>query len=309
MAMIDIVLATYNGASHLREQLESLLRQDSNNWRLLVRDDGSTDETVAVLSTYAQRFPDQVILLPCPDGNLGARGNFSKLLLNADADYVMLCDQDDLWLPDKISKTLSEMQRLEASFGKTTPLLVHTDFRVVDEQLRVLAESGWRYQETDPGRSALNQLLVQNVATGCTIMINRALREIALPVPPEALMHDWWLALVASAFGRIGCLRQPTLLYRQHAGNEVGAQNWSAAYILGLISQLAFIRKVMARNRVQAKVFYECYQTSLSERDKALLETFFLMPEHGVLRRRLNIVRYGIFYTGTIRNIGWLLLC
>jgi hypothetical protein len=221
----------------------------------------------------------------------------------------MFCDQDDVWLPEKVGVTLKKLQQLESACGKERPLLVHADFRLVDEKLQVFAESGWQYQKTEPKRTALNRLLVQNVATGCTVMINRALREIALPIPPGALMHDWWLALVASAFGKIGYLPQPTMLYRQHADNKVGAQSWSAAYIFGLFSQLPFIREVMARNRTQARVFYECYQASLGKREKALLEAFFLMPESGVLRRRFDIFRYRIFYGGIVRNLGWLVLC
>lgn len=307
--MIDIVLATYNGAPYLPAQLDSLLQQDCGGWRLLVRDDGSSDQSAAILQSYAERFPGKIRVLANSGGNLGACGNFAELLRSSDADYTMLCDQDDVWLPDKVGRTLAEMQRLEAECGKDSPVLVHTDFRVVDEQLRVVAESGWRFQKTDPTRSALNQLLVQNVATGCTVMINRALREIALPIPPEALMHDWWLALVASAFGRIGCLRQSTMLYRQHGGNKVGAQDWGVAYLVSLVAQLALIRAVMARNRSQAKAFCAQYSGSLAGGQETLLEVFFSLPERGWRRRRLDVIRHGIFYAGTVRNIGWLLLC
>jgi glycosyltransferase involved in cell wall biosynthesis len=307
--MIDILLATYNGEAWLEEQIDSLLAQEFRDWRLLARDDGSSDRTVELLQSYANRFPGKILILPNHGDNLGPCGNFTKLLEFSNADYVMFCDQDDIWLPEKIGVTLVKMQEMEAAHGLATPFLVHTDFKLVDEKLQVFAESGWQYQKTEPKRMALNRLLVQNVATGCTVMINRTLREIARPIPPGALMHDWWLALVASVFGKIGQLAQPTMLYRQHAANKVGAQNWNAAYILGLVSQLSLIRAVMARNRTQARAFYECYQASLGKREKALLEAFFLMPERGMLRRRFDICRYHIFYGGFVRNLGWLVLC
>lgn len=306
--MVDIVLATFNGEAFLEEQLASLLRQDFADWRLLVRDDGSSDRTVAILESYAARFPGKFAIVP-GGSNLGVRGNFSELLRCAEAEYVMLCDQDDVWLPEKIRLTLAGMKALEADCGKGLPVLVHADYRVVDRELRVLAESGWAYQQIDPARSACNQLLLQNVATGGTVMINRALRDLALPIPAEALMHDWWLALVASACGRIGHLSAPLALYRQHSGNEVGARRRGAAGLLRQLRDVPAVRAALARNTAQARAFLVRYRDRLGAPERSHLEAFVALPEQGGLRRRLAILHHRFFYSGAMRNIGWLIFC
>ncbi len=186
------------------------------------------------------------MIIPSEGQNLGACGNFSRLLEQADAPYVMFCDQDDVWLPDKIEITLAAMRELERQHGAETPLLVHTDLMVVDERLNRLGKSLWLFQCTEPQRlTKLNRLLMQNFATGCTVMINRALRDLAVPVPAEALMYDWWLALVATAFGRVAAVEDPTVLYRQHGRNDTGATRWSF---------LASIRIFFVRERRQAAI-------------------------------------------------------
>ena len=308
--MIDILLATYNGAAWLEAQIDSLLAQDFADWRLLVRDDGSTDDTLAVLHAQQDRLGERLRILVDDRKNLGPAGNFARLLEASTADYVMFCDQDDVWLPGKISLTLGKMWEAEAACGTETPVLVHTDLQVVDEKLNLVAASGHRYQQIDPYRGgALGRLMVQNIATGCTVMLNRALRDRALPIPAAALMHDHWLSLVAAAFGKIAYLPVPTLLYRQHGGNQVGAQTWSPAYVARLLFQLPAIRRVMARNRMQAAALHERYGDVLPAGKKTMLEAFIHMPEHGLLQKRRDIFKYGFFYAGAVRNLGWLLLC
>ena len=307
---VDILLATYNGAVWLDELIDSLLNQDFSDWRLLVRDDGSTDETLAILKARQVALGEKISLLVDEDTNLGSMNNFARLLGASTADYIMLCDQDDVWLPKKISLTLAKMREVERVHGADTPLMIHTDFRIVDENLVSVAYSGHRFQQIDPIKgNSFGRILVQNIVTGCTTMINRALCDRALPIPVTALMHDHWLSLVASCFGRIDYLPVPTLLYRQHAANQVGAKRWNLAYAAQLLFQLPTIRLMMERNRIQAQAFYDGYFLLLSKRDKALLISFVQMPERGRLQKRRDIFRYDFLYTGVLRNIGWLFLC
>ena len=310
MALIDILLATYNGEAWLEEQLDSLFAQDFTDWRLLVRDDGSNDKTMSILRAAQTRAGERLIIVADSGENLGPVGNFARLMEASTADYSMFCDQDDLWHPAKLRLSLTKMQEMESVCGPAIPLLVHTDFQVVDENLHVLATSGHRYQKVEPEKGqTLGRLLVQNVATGCTMMMNRALRERALPIPGEALMHDHWLSLVAACFGRMACLPQPTLSYRQHGGNQVGAQVWNLAYVWGLPFRLRFIRQVMTRNRRQAQALFARYRRDLRAGEAAVLDAFIRLPERGPLRRRCDIFRHGLFYCGFIRNFGWLILC
>ncbi len=225
-APIEVVLPTYNGAFYLEAQLASIHAQTLRPIRVLLRDDGSSDGTPALLQVLQQRYGAWLQVLPA-DGNLGCTANVNRLLEATSAAYVALADQDDLWLPQKLEQALALMQQLERQHGAATPLLVHSDLELVDEAGAPLGCTYLQRQRLDPQRTAPVHLAFTNVVTGCTALVNRALLERALPIPPEALMHDWWLALVASVFGQIALLELPTVLYRQHGGNVLGAQGRS----------------------------------------------------------------------------------
>jgi hypothetical protein len=224
-APIAVALATFDGAAHVEAQIRSLQAQDVTSWRLFVRDDGSTDSTQAIVSDLARDDP-RIELLP-PGHRLGPIDNFGALLAHArhrGAEYVFLCDQDDVWRPDKMSRALARMRELEALHGPRAPLLVHSDLQVVNDRLQVIHPSFLRYQgirheERDP----LRVLLCQNFVTGCASVLNRALLDVALPFPEHCLMHDWWLAQDAAALGAIGFVPHALLDYRQHSANQVGA--------------------------------------------------------------------------------------
>ncbi|MDZ7750178.1 MAG: glycosyltransferase family 2 protein [Gammaproteobacteria bacterium] len=229
-----LVMATYNGESFLREQLDSLVGQSVREWTLLIRDDGSHDATVAILDEYAGR-DGRIRRVEDGLGGLGAVANFARLMEQArdrGASRLFLVDQDDVWMPGKIAGELALLEEGEGRFGAGTPLLVHSDMAVVDEFCRERSPSFMDYQmirheEQDP----LCVLVVQNFVTGCTALLNRPLLELALPIPDGVPMHDWWLALVAVAAGRILYLPRATLCYRQHGANQVGASGvWRTAW-------------------------------------------------------------------------------
>lgn len=304
--MIDIALATYNGEKYLKAQLESLLCQSHPDLRIWIGDDRSSDGTVGIARSYSSHYPDRIRLALNDGENLGAKQNFTRLLSLTDAPYVMLADQDDVWLPHKIEKTLGRMKELEDAYGKDTPLLVHSDLKVVDEKLNLISESLWRYQVSDPVRgSGLNRLLLQNIATGCSVMANRPLLDLALPVPSEALMHDWWLALVAAAFGHIGHLPETTALYRQHGSNDTGAKRFDP---ITLLKSMGDRKAISGRILRQAEAFLQRYGTRIGAREKELLELFVGLPESNFFMRRYRTIRYGFLYTGVIRNIARLLV-
>ena len=228
-AAIEVVLPTYNGAPYLEAQLASISAQTHRPERVLLRDDGSSDGTEALICQLQERYGAWLQVLPA-DGNLGCTSNVNRLLQATMAPYVALADQDDLWLPHKLERSLAEMQELEASRGSTTPLLVHGDLELIDAHGERLGCRYLQRQRLDPRRCAPVDLALTNVVTGCTALLNRALLQKALPIPPEALMHDWWLALVASAFGDIALEEVPGVLYRQHGSNVLGAQGLGLAY-------------------------------------------------------------------------------
>ncbi len=245
---ILIALATYNGERYLLEQLHSIQVQTVGHWGLLVRDDGSTDRTVDLLRAQAAADP-RITILSDSHQRLGCGPNFSRVATAAferGASYVMLADQDDIWFPTKIERTLACMRSLEQRFGRAHPTLVHSDLEVIDQRGRPLAQSFMQFQAIRHEASEpLRMLLVQNFVTGCTVMANRALLSIALPVAAEAVLHDWWFAACAAGCGSIGFVPDPTLAYRRHGDNFVSARgfwrtlnpfvtNWPAVWQEGL---------------------------------------------------------------------------
>lgn len=241
---IYVLLATYNGGAFLREQLDSLIAQTEPGWHLLVRDDGSSDRTAEIVAAYAAKDP-RITMLPGSRANQGTAANFASLLQTAaerGADYVLLMDQDDVWLADKIERQMALMKSEEGRLGPSVPILVHSDLELVDRECRTIHPSFMAFQRIHNEQAEpLRTLLVQNYVTGCTVLLNRALLQAALPIPSEAMMHDWWLALIAATVGVIRYDPEPTVRYRQHPGNQVGAK--------GLMRGFASVWRSLLRSR------------------------------------------------------------
>lgn len=253
---IVVLLPLYNGARFLRPQLDSIVAQSHTNWVILSRDDGSSDDSPAIMAEYAARYPQQIRLLQDDQGNLGARACFSLLMeqglrltgteAGSDAQgvttYFALADQDDIWHPQKLRRLIDAMQALEQG-DAATPALVHGDLRVVDQDGAEIAPSMAVYQGLRPERDSLSAQLISNTVTGCTALMNRALVERATPVPAEAIMHDWWISLVASAFGKRQYLCESLVDYRQHGNNTIGAKEWTERHRYRMKPGLAALPK------------------------------------------------------------------
>ena len=304
---IDILLATFNSERFLADQLDSILAQEDRDWRLLIRDGGSSDGTVPILEEYRRRNPDRIFLLP--GGRASAKENFAALMTAADAELIMFCDHDDRWLPVKVGHSRAAFEKRAAKLPAGTPLLLFTDLLVADETLENVSGSFFRHEHIDPLRLELRELLLQNAASGCTMLFNRPLRELAQPVPPEAFMHDHWLMLTAACFGEIEPLSEPTLLYRQHGGNVFGASGYGAAYFCRKLSLgVREIRERLFRQCRQAGAFRDRFHDRLAPETLALLEAFARLPEAGFLERRRILCRHRIFKSGCLRNFGMFLI-
>lgn len=227
-ARVDVLLATYNGSKYLADQLDSILAQTHQDFRILVSDDGSSDSTLAILQQYRARLGERLVIVLNPFPGRGVVRNFENLMAASLADgvaqWAVFSDQDDVWLPEKIASSLAEMLRIEGGDGGHVPCLVHSDLTVVDENLAVLSRSFAQYQQMEPATCSPLSLLSVNQVTGCTMMVNRALLKMALPLPATAIMHDWWCGLVSGS-GRRSFLATPLILYRQHGANQVGAKD------------------------------------------------------------------------------------
>ena len=301
--LILVLLPTYNGEAYLTEQIESVLSQTYKHWLLVCRDDDSCDESDAILLNYTQRFPAQIIRIQDHQGNLGASASFSTLmewvLLNyedtaGDNDVlVALADQDDIWHPERLDSCLQRMKCEQAS-SPDLPLLVHSNLRVVHSNGNETAPSFMTYQGLDPRRVSLGAQLVSNTVTGCTSLLNMALLRRALPVPKEAVMHDWWLSLVAAAFGRLCYIDRPLVDYRQHGRNTIGAKAFVASGLNRSSLRKIFTFSVPAETQAlftdvaaQADIFYKRFHNQLSNRQKWIVRQVCRLPDSGVWRLRI----------------------
>lgn len=309
---VDILLATYNGEAFLPEQIESVLAQSFADWRLLVRDDGSTDDTAAIVRQYVSQYPDRILPVEDQDTGLGAAGNFARLMEQSRAPYVMLCDQDDVWLPDKVERMLAAIRELEADSSTELPLLVFSDLTVVDRELKTINPSFWQYMLTDPVAGCLvNRLMGQNVVTGCASICNRRLVELTLPIPAEALMHDWWMALVAASLGELRCLPEATVLYRQHGKNTLGAKDFGVMSILRRVARrpvqaVANVRKTLRSTQSQASALHLCLGDRMDSRTLHVVAGYASLSGTGFWARRLTALKLGFLPTGFLRKLIFL---
>lgn len=305
---VEVLLATFNGSQFLREQIESILAQDFASLRVLARDDGSDDETPAILEEYAERFPSRFHVMPASAGTGHPKWNFLLLMKASTAEHVCFADQDDVWVPEKITLTMQAIRQLEAKHGRNIPLLVFTDVRVVNEKLETLLESQWKHHRCNPNRiDRFSRLLGQNVVTGCTTMLNRCLVEKALSMPMEAAMHDHWIALVASAFGKCASVPQQTVLYRQHRGNVLGAGEQRRINGASITQRKGQWQKRWQISEQQAAGMLRVYGHDMPRDKRALLEAFVRCGKSSnPLIRVITVLRHGFYVLGPRNNLAML---
>lgn len=291
--MIDILMATYNGEKYIEEQLQSIINQTYQDWRLIISDDCSTDKTVEILKRYQQRYSKKIFVYENNISSGSAKNNFYKLLDYATSEYAMFSDQDDVWKKNKIAVTYNKMLEMQTEYGDNMPLLVHTDLCVVDEKLNVINNSLFSMQQMDYTRDKLNNLLIENIVTGCTVMVNRALLGLVDKKPQHSVMHDMWLALLAAAFGKIGFVEESTIFYRQHEHNSVGAKN--------VASFDYYVKKLASRNKIhnsltaqycQAEELMNMYFKDLDRKTRGMLCEYAMLSDVNRFYRAISLLKY-----------------
>jgi glycosyltransferase involved in cell wall biosynthesis len=308
MMNLVILLSTYNGEKFISDQLDSLLHQTYSNWICVIRDDGSTDTTMKVLTRYQNKHPEKFKILDNLNVNLKPCKSFLTLLNEAPlSQYYMFCDQDDIWNDNKIELTLKEMKTAEKVWGKTQPLLVHSDLEVVDENLKCIASSMKKLQKSNCSYKKINHLILQNNVTGCTVMINKELKNYIYDIPENAIMHDWWFCLIASSFGQISYIDKPLIKYRQHSNNSVGAKGVNLISLLkklirfnsSFIKYFTYIDKIIS----QADEFLSYYSPMLNQQDKDVLVTLKMLREKNPVIRFKLLSKYNIKYQNQTINL------
>ena len=299
LPLLLVLLPVFNGERYLAEQLDSIFSQRHKNILLVCRDDGSSDGSVAILAQYLATHAENMRLLEDTLGNLGACGSFSALMQWAleymqscpQKVYVALADQDDIWHADKLTCSLQVMTAADAGL---VPLLVHSDLNVVDKLGELISPSLMAYQGLDPSRTSFSEQMVSNTVTGCTALINRALLHKALPVPADAVMHDWWLSLVASCFGQLLFVDKSLVQYRQHDRNTLGARahtpsTFSVRTFAKLLqfSQSPDAQRLFEQAAAQAAAFHNRYKNEVSVQHLQRLRDVMRLPRLGLWGQRL----------------------
>lgn len=289
MSGAAVLLSTYNGESCLPVLLDSLLSQSRPPDRILVRDDGSTDGTCTVLAEYA-RHTDR--LRWYAGENLGARASFFELLAHAAGtdeppyEYYALCDQDDKWLPNRLEKGIACVEAAARTAGIGMPVLACSRPRLVDERYQPIRET----RRFILPSASFGNALVENICIGCTATFNRALLVAALSggLPEDVIMHDWWLYLTAAGLGTVTYDPEPSVLYRQHAGNAVGMAATNMKHQMGRARR--FIRaRGSSKVAVQTAEFLQRLGPVLKPEDRRLAEQFAF--RQGSIAQRIALVR------------------
>jgi len=273
-----ILLSTWNGAKYLHQQITSILSQEYNGQlSLLIRDDGSQDSTGQIIEHINDGRVEALW-----GKNIGAKGSFLALLAEAyhrKPDFIALADQDDLWLPGKLQRAINALNDVSG------PALYCSALNLVDEALRPIGT----YSFLDvPG---YENSFFCNCATGCTCAFNRAMLDLltVLPEPDEILMHDWWLYIIAAAFGQIIYDDEPMILYRQHASNQIGMRIGHTALFFRLRRLLC--RSAKPSRLTQAHEFSRIYRNRLTFRQAAYLSALIKCEDNFIARLKFALTR------------------
>lgn len=273
---IAVLLSTYNGESFIRDQIASILKQRDVSVDIYVRDDGSTDDTISILNEFVAIHSNIEVSF---GQNIGVFKSFMTLLDNADNnfDYYAFADQDDVWKPDKLITAVNQLKNNHLS---NMPAMYYGRLEFTDEFLNILGFS------QIPDNSGFNNALVQNQATGCTIVLNRKARELLCSKIPEwALMHDWWCYLVVSAFGEVVYDEIPLIYYRKHGKNVTPATPIFMVELWARVKRWLGDGKIAQKVTDQALVFQNLFGEDLSPDKKNILDGYLSTRNKNIIHR------------------------
>ena len=284
---VNILMSTYNGQQFLAEQIRSIQEQSYTDWTLFIRDDGSSDNTKEILKDFERQDSRIHLIDSDKSDNLGVIKSFHKLVNHDRADFYFFSDQDDVWLPNKLELSLKEAQNYLADL----PLMVYMDLKVVNQDLKIMTESMVKSQ-SHHANTELVQELTENTVTGGVAMINHALAEMWQETD-DILMHDWYLALLASAFGNLVFIDQPGELYRQHSDNVLGARTLSKRFKKWIRPHILFAVywDLIKNSQKQAR---HLLQMPLSQSNRELIEAFVTIMDKPMLERFRILRKYGL---------------
>ncbi len=287
MSRISVVLATYNGALFLKNQLDSILQQSLKPYEIIVSDDHSTDETVKILREYEERGEIKWVF---NKNEKGVIGNFKSAASFVSPDnYIAFSDQDDIWLPNKLRDSFNGLTGIEISGH---PAMVYSDPEIINSDGDLIASSLWDILGYNNYNHALPTILFGNPAGGLTMLINPELAKVIRHIPQKAYMHDAWLTLYAYTFGVASIVEGHLVQYRQHENNVTFSTGYkrTSRYsrifaeikkaIIGesslFVEQFSFVRQ-----------FYQFYKADIPLQKIKLFENFLSLENQGYIARKL----------------------
>lgn len=298
MKRVQVLLSSYNGERYISEQIESIMKQNYSEINVLIRDDGSTDETIEKIQQLQNKYIGKIELIQ--GTNIGVVGSFFELLFMSDpyADYYCFCDQDDVWFDHKVETAVS---RLDNDVHSGEPAMVFTSTQLTDGELN----SRGLWPKSPRKEPSFYNALIQNIAVGATITFNKKTRNLFLkneqPDRSKVLMHDWWFYLLVSAFGKVIYEDRVSMMYRQHGNNVVGGSN---SLIKKLSNKFNSFRKHFGKHMLyhQALEFERVYGNNLSLEKKEEL-VLFLEQRIRIIDRIKFLSRTKLYRQSYIENI------
>jgi rhamnosyltransferase len=303
MATVTILMATYNGQQYIREQLSSIINQTFQNWNLVIRDDGSSDDTLQVINEYTAN-DKRIKLIRTTSEAKGACGNFSALYSwakqNEIGDYMMFSDQDDIWLPDKIEFTINAIKDLEKE-NEGRVCLIYGQVEFIDEsgnslegRIKMVEKTEFRY------------LISYNYMYGCTMMMNRALVDKLDNIPVIAENHDYWIALFGT-MGAIHFINRPLLKYRKHESNVSGNVKNNSGFKQRIIRHTSKSERLVHdfQKRLNMLVsFYYKYRNQIGAENEEMLRKYLFSFNQSRLSVIWNMLKYRILRYSLLQTIS-----
>lgn len=297
---VQILMGTYNGEKFLQQQLNSILAQTYPNWELLIRDDASSDKTMDILRAYQSSYPHRFKIVEDHDGNLGGFSqNFHRLCTLSSKSIISFADQDDVWHPEKLMRSVLTLGELEERLGDDIPLLVHHDFRQIDAANQILCKSFDKAHGSRKASTSSNKLPFCNDVHGFSMTVNRSLLEVALPFPPNAMGHDGVLGCLASQIGLIEFIPEQLADYRKHDNNlsvskSFAGRTFQRLFIDGKIEDFksnlsaAFddARGNIKQKQDCARSYLKTYRRLMSDDQRDTFEKFLRLDDLPFLERK-----------------------
>lgn len=283
---VTVVMTTYNGAKYLKKQLDSILTQTIPPAEIIICDDRSTDDTVALINNY---LPNHLIKLHVNKVQLGVVANFKQAAkLAQKGNWLAFADQDDIWVPHKLQQLTAAMQQID---NGDLPALVYSDLSVINKDDAVIHNSFWAKQAIKPDKVKLSTLLYGNVVTGCTMLINYPMALAFFEMDSAGFLHDEWLALIAYTFGTAKFLKDKLVLYRQHEANVTFSESFDNAQTsqaAEMMNHLSGRKQFLPHQFKLTKAFLEKYGDWLNDSQTKTFKHFIKLENKNYLLQRLN---------------------